>query len=365
MRRAIPWMLLALLAGGAVAEAADPAYTVTCDLARGRLVAPVSINGAPGYSALVDAGLMAPVISNQAVAALGMVADADGSVALTGFDLSPRLGFEGRAATGDFAAITEALGQNVDAIAPLHQPGLEVTLDLGQGRVVYRPLDKALLGNTGDGTLPLRLQEGTVPIVQVLIDGKYQRELLLDLAYPGTVSLSEETLQAMGLLAANPAALHTVNADGRSSVQFRLPDIRIGTTTMTSPIGEMAPGPERIGLGALQYFEVTLNYEAGLIRCVSNAGAVIPAQGQVGYGLSLARLRAGQWELAVAEDSPASEAGIVPGAILAGIGNSPLRKTDHATTGRLLRAVPGAEIVVTVVQGGTPQAYTLVARPLL
>ncbi len=365
MRRAMGALLGLILSLNVMAQASDKAYTLTCDPARGRLLVPVTINGTPGFTALLDAGLLAPVVSHQALATLRIAGDATGSVALTGFELSAKVRHEGNAAAGDLAALSETLGTTIDAIAPLHQPGLEVTVDVAQGRVTYRPLNEALLGATGDGTVPLRLREGGVPVVQVLIDGKHQRELALDLAYPGVACLSEETLMAIGLLQKDPPALRTLNADGRATVQFRLPTLRVGNTEIEAPIGEMAPGADRLGLGALQHFEVTLNYEAGLIRWRANAGPTVPAQPLVGYGLALARLRAGQWELGVAEGSPAAEAGILPGAILAGIGNTPLRKTDHATTGRLLRAVPGQELLLTVVQAGSPLELLLTARELL
>ena len=354
-----------LSAPQARAEAASAEQVLSCDLARGRLVHAASLGGRSGFVAVLDAGLAVPVVSHQALSVLGIVADAAGAAALGGFELAPGLRHEGRAAAGDLAALSEAIGQNVDAIAPLYQPGLEVTLDAAQGRVAYRPMALALLGATGDGVLPLRLRDGVVPVVQVLLAGRFQRELELDLGYPGFAAFSQGTLQSLGTLANDPPALRTLGPGAKASVQFRLPVLQVGGTTFEGAIGEMAEGADRLGLEALRHFELTLNYEAGLVRFRANAGSVIPAVALVGYGLTLARFHAGQWELGVAEGSPAAEAGIAPGDVLAEVGGVPVRSTDAATVGRLLRAVEGQEAQIGIIHAGAPHTLTLVARALL
>lgn len=345
---------------------ARDAYTVTCTLERGRIIAPLTVNAQEGLRALVDAGLQAPVLSTQTAASLHIETSAAHRATLERFAFTDKLEFRGDAAVADLATFTERLGAPLDAIAPLHQPGLEVTLDLAHAQILYRPLDDAKLSARAGGVEPLTLRDGVTPLVPVLIAGKYVREMLLDLSFGGVASFSEATLDALGLLGTNPDAIRTVNGEGGDAVQFRLPtSLRIGETDLEQPVCDMAPGPDRLGLGALAHFRLTLNYEAGLLRWESNAGPQIAAQPLIAYGLTLHRLRAGQWELAVTNDSPASEAGILPGATLAGIGNTPLRQTNHAATGRLLRADVGSTIDVTIVQQGTPLSLTLVARRLL
>lgn len=340
---------------------------VTCELTRGRLVAQVEIGGRGGFAALLDAGIMAPVVSHDVLAATGADQDAQGAAAVGAVVLAPRLRMEEvTAAVGDLSGLGEVLGTRVDALLPLHQPALEVTLEAAQARVTYRPLDEAELGAPGGGTQPMRLGDGTVPLVQVLLDGKYQREVALDLAFPGVALFTEATLNDLGLLAKDPPALRTRNGDGQASVQFRLSRLRLGTTDLESPICEMGPGPDRLGLGALQHFALTLNFEAGLVRWTSIAGPSVPPAPLIGHGLALHRLRGGQWELAVAEGSPASEAGIQPGALLAGVGGTPLRGAGHATAGRLLFPRPdGAPTAVTVIQSGAPLEAVLASRELL
>jgi hypothetical protein len=346
------------------AEEKTNPYVVQCDIERGRLIAPAALNGRSGFSALIDAGLQAPVVSQQALAALGLAVDG-GQAALRSLRLSSKIAHEGDAATADLAALSERIGKTVDVIAPLYQPGLELTLEAGQGRITYRPMAEAQLGAKGGGVSPMRLRDGAAPVVQALIDDKHLRDLEIDLNYPGVVALSPETVAAMGLFDKDPPALRTVNGAGQTSVQFRLHALRLGTASLDAPICEMAPGRDRLGLGALQHFQLTLNFEAGLAHWASNAGARISRQEISGYGITLDRLRAGQWELAVAEGSPAAEAGILPGAVLAGIGAVPLRQTSHAAVGRLLRASEGQELTLTIIQDGAPQDVTLTARGLL
>jgi len=366
MRRGIGFIVLAL-AGLALAQppASDP-YTITCTLERGRLFAPLTINDQGGLLAMVDAGLQAPVISTQTASSLRIEESATHRATLARFALTEKVTYSGEAAVSDLAVFGERLGTPFDAIAPLYQPGLEVSIDLARTQLAYRPLSEATLSARVGGTGPLTLRDGVAPVVQVLVAGKFLRDFVLDLGYPGVASFSEATLNALGLLATNPDAIRTHNADGDSAVQFRLPtSLRIGETELDQPICDMTPGADRLGLGALAFFRLTLNYEAGLARWESNAGPRVAPQPLIAYGLTLHRLRAGQWELAVTEDSPASEAGILPGAILAGIGDTPLRQTNHAATGRLLRAEEGNSIDLTIVQQGTPRDLSLTARRLL
>lgn len=364
--------LLCLLAAAEDAPApprqsvATAAYTVVCNLERGRPLAPITVGTREGLLALLDAGLQAPVISSQTSAALGFVPSAHQSITLDSLALAPKVEYRGPALLADLAPWTERLGTTIDAIVPLHQPGLEVTLDLAHAQIDYRPLAEALLTSRVDGTGPLVLRNGDTPTIQVLVDGKFMREMVLDLSFAGVASFSQATLEELGMLARNPDAIRTHNGDGGTVVQFRLPGaLRLGNTDLDQPICDMAPGPDRLGLGALRHFRLTLNYEAGLARWDSPNGARIAPEALVAYGITLYRLRAGQWELAVTEDSPAAEAGIVPGATLAGIGDTPLRQTGHAATGRLLRATEGDVLDLTVIQQGTPLAVTLVARRLL
>lgn len=338
--------------------------TLKCQNERGRLLVPISIGDRVGYTALLDAGLQAPIVSTTAAAALGLQADEKGELK-TSIVLSPTLRFDDRAAIGDLAFISELLGRTVDALVPLQQAGLELTLDVAAGTVAYRPLGSALLGNKAGGISSLRLRDSAAPMVQVLINGKFQREMELDLTFPGVASLSEDTLQALGLFDKNPPALLTRANDGRTTTQFRVDALRLGQTDLESPVCELDAVRDRLGLGALQHFRLTMNYEAGLVRWEALRSGPIPIQPLIGYGLVLDRMRAGQWTLGVADGTPAAEAGVRSGALLMGIAGARLRDTGHATVGRMLRAVEGSTLTFTLQQDGITRDVLLTARPLL
>lgn len=358
-RHSIILVLLLLLPASAFAE-----ETLRCQNERGRLLISVNIGNHAGYTALLDAGIQVPIVSTTAAAALGLQADEKGELK-TSIALSPTLRFDARAAIGDLAFLSEQLGRTVDALVPLQQAGLELTLDVAAGTVGYRPLGSALLGNKVGGISTLRLRDSAAPLVQVLLNGKFQREMELDLSFPGVASLSEDTVQTLGLFGKNPPVLLTRASDGRTTTQFRIEGIRLGQTDLESPICELDPVRDRLGLAALQHFRVTMNYEAGLVRWDALRSGPVPMQPLIGYGLVLDRMRAGQWTLGVADDSPAAEAGARPGVVLVGIDSARLRDTGHATVGRMLRAVEGSTLTFTLQQDGVTRDILLTARPLL
>jgi len=361
------WLLvpLALLLLCPATRAADPPeHTVQCRIERGRLVAPVRLNGRGPYDFLVDAGLQAPVISPRT--ALDIGAATSGTAELQSLVLAEGLTHSASAAVVDLAEVQARVGTSIEGILPLYQAGLEVTLDLASVRLQYRPLGAALLGAKSGATVALKLRDGVVPRLPVLIEGKHQREVTLDLSFPDALGLTEPTLRDLGLIDRDMRAIRTFNAEGAALAQFRVRALQLGTLDLQAPLCAMVGDQDRIGLAALRHARLTLNFEAGLARWDAAGPPRVQAPPLVGYGLVLDQIEGGQWRLGVMEDSPAARAGIQPGALLAGINNMALRNTTYAAAGRLLRAeVPGDLIDITVIQLGAPLSATLEAETLL
>lgn len=351
--------------------AAEDHYEASCEIVRGRLLAPVQINDGGPYPFLLDAGLRQPVLTPDAIEYLGLppgkmpdypgvtVAEVD-AFAPAGLPAQPAI-----LLVAPVPNIPERLGYRVAGLLPLHQPGYEITLQVAEGIVKWRTLGEAALDKTAVTAIPLRIADNGQPQVQALFNGEYLAPVQIDLNFGDTLALPAAI--AAQLAPASALRLHTRLDGGQTHEQLRLDSITIGNAKLQKPVCTVVSDASsaRVGLAFLRHFTATFNLEYGRLH-LDHPGADAPADPPVeGFGVSLARQVGGFWTVHVADESPAAEAGVLPGDQLAAIAGQSLENVGYEGAMRLLDAPAGAGISLTWRRGFEEQTAELVARPLL
>ena len=332
---ASPTRLLTALTLLAVAEAsAADSGTARAILARGRLLAPVQLNGSVPCLMMLDLAARHPVLDPRVAAALRLAPTGD---RVTGVDplerpiesytvsveLQPAPGVHhtDAALTLDLSALSAWLGTEVGGILPAHLPGYEVTLDFARPTVSWRPLPDAWLQSAGDDILNMTVSASGAPVVQALLDQQHLQPLQLDLACSTSLALPPKLVEQLRL----PEDTPRMGFQETATQMLRLGRVTLGGTELAGPVCTLLPEdtPGRVGLPLLSRFRVTLNYEYGLCRFEPLEGNRMREPAVTGFGMTLHRIEQGYWRVRVAEHSPAARAGIRTGDYLLGAGGRP------------------------------------------
>ncbi len=361
-------------------------YTAPSSLVRGRPLVAVWMNGVGPYAFLLDTALRRPIVALEVAEYLGLsgsmsyleTEDHAGNPFVATAVLIESFTFAGMpdhaetAAIMDLSPLSARLGTRIAGILPAYQPGFEVSIDFESPSVTWRPLSEAQLQGPDSHTALTAIGSAGAPRVNVRVNGGESIPMVVDLNLPSAVALPEDLLYAWNALDDMTPRLMTVASAWQGDTQIRLDSIQTAGAQLRRPICRVLPAEEqaRLGLDFLRHFRVTLNYEFGLLRLERPGNTVLEAAPLVGYGVSLAHVAFGYWQLHVANNSSAFEAGLRSGDYIVGINDQPVNIGYWADSGyqfisRLLRAEEGDTIALHTMRDGVPFQSYLMAQPLL
>ena len=179
--------------------------------------------------------------------------------------------------------------------------------------------------------------------------------------------MSDATLAELGVLRGDTPRLRILGG-ATASIQCRLPLLTVGGVDFSDLICTVVPddGEERLGLGVLRHFRITLNYEFGIVKFEALDGVALRDPPLAGYGLLLEARRNGFWTVRVAEGTPAHRAGMRAGDRLIALGGVRVAGVGHEVVSRLLSAESETLLRVTFRRGSEPaRSVTLKAEVLL
>lgn len=353
-------------------------YRLPCSSVRGRLMAKVTVDGKGPYAFLLDTCLQNPVLDTDIAAAFPAAPQA---VTPQSQDagLPPVVQLEGLSFAGipphpvlapaiSLKPIAARLGENVQGVLPLFQPGLEATLNFSDASVLWRSLDAATLQTTDANTIVMTIDKTGAPTLPVLINGRHLLPLQIDIARAGSIGLPRRTLESLGMLKEDAPKLRTVNDGGRIETQIRLETAKAAGAILNNPVCsiiEYSEEPGWIGLGFLRHFRLTFNFEFGLVRLENRAEKFFEDAPIVGCGLAPGRWDGQRWQLNVAELSPAWRAGVRTGDVLIAVGDHPIGRENADRVAARLTALEGTVIQCTVARGGAERTVEFTCERLL
>lgn len=364
------------------------AYESRCVSARGRLLVPVSINGAAPYYFLLDTAIQSPVLDRDVASYLQLpqagepvaAQDASGkrvqavAVEVGAFQFAGMPAHEVTMGVLDLSPLSERLGRRVAGLLPAYQAGLEATIDLAAASVTWRPLGAAGLEAEDSTALPITLDDRGAPTALFTVNGKHALSLEIDTVHSEVVALPRDFLSRNGLLEERTQRLVTPLGGGRSQTQIRLAELELSGAVVSRPVCTVLPDgePGRVGLGFLKHFRITLGFEFGLMRLEWDGAKAVTDPPIVGYGVAPRRLSKGSWEVCVAEGSPAHRAGLRIGDYLGAVNGEALGDIGFEAVVNRLSAEAGATVTLSVARASSeaPSGYdyrevTLTAEPLL
>lgn len=364
--------------GAAIANA--QAFDIPCDTARGRLIVSCFLNGIGPYPFLLDAGLRKPVVALEVGEFTGLPKNAEPVsaktpaghtrtvpvVTIVAFGVGEVPPFDTNAVMLDLSPLGAILGQPIAGVLPVHIAGFEAEIDFTRPTLRWRPLEAARLQAPAGDTLLMQLDESGMPELSLLVNMTYLRSFQIDLNCGDTLAMPEDMLREIGALREDTPRLVTDTPGGDPVSQIRLKELRLGVSPLKSPVCTVLPTgePARIGLGALRNTQLTMNFEHGLAR-IETREALADHAPYYGFGLTPYLFRDGHWELAIAQNSPAAQAGIQPGDRLIAVNNATLETAGSDSLIRMLSATPDYAVTVTILRAREQQTLHLMPAPLL
>lgn len=371
-------LAIVLCAGEAVSPApAADTYTDEFVLTRNRVLLPVWLNEQGPYPFLLDVAGAVNAVDAEAAELCGVGpddSDADEDAAdvapyarieslrVAGAQVSPR-----RFAIMDLTPLDMQLGAGVAGVVGHQGLPPRFTLDFRQLRM--RPeLDASA---TWPHVAPLRFEPGLGPTVAASINGAEPVRLVVDTAFGGVIAAPRDSAQTWGLLDAYTPRLELqgVEADDEpdGAVHIRLEILSVAGATFERPLCAVTPTgtPPRLGLGFLKHFQVGFDFIAGEMRLRRDGAQPLRDRPVIGVGLTPWRYEPPYWSVLVAKDSPADQAGLLPGDRLAEVNGLSLEGLSYEDVQRSLVGEVGELFELGVVRGGEYGIIDLVARELL
>ena len=343
---------------------------MSCEEARGRLLVPVLVDGSGPYPFLLDTCLRMPIIERDLAAKL-YAGDLPVNGTVIHLGQLQFGGFNADALDAILAGLGELsarLGRELGGILPAHQPGCEVSLDFVAKQARWRPMEKAILQTAQRDTVAMTLDAAGAPVVEAALGGSFMRRLRVDSASGGGLALTARTIAETGIAVGDAPAMVVPLSDGVVLRQCRVSAIRIADTPLERPLCLVLDNGEtdRLGVEVLRRFRVTLNYEAGLARfevlAKGDDGGTGPL---VTYGLVLQFLRGGLWEVAVAENSPAYQAGLRTGDALLEINGASVADARAESIEEMLRPDTGYSVTLTCQRGDARISAAVSPAPMI
>lgn len=348
--------------------------------ARGRLVIPVTLNGAGPFAFLVDTCLPRPVITPQSATYLRLPFEGDTVVRVKSVVCGPIPDHAESMAVEDLTELSQRLGIELAGLLPAHQPGFEVTIDFEAAQVRWARIETdPVPGQEGTQPPALKVDSSGAPCVGVLFGGQHLRSLRVDSAAADGLALNAADLEAIGALRAGTPWLTPDGepAKGRASAppsgtRLRIAEIKVGGVTIENPVCLVLGDDESgyLGVGLLRLFRIGLAYEAGRFRAEPLHGDALSDPPLSGYGLALDRFIEGFWTVRVAKGSPAHDAGLRTGDVLLKAGDLALDAAGQTPGAfakeieRRLLAAPGTTLEVRA-RGKEDRTVVLTAQTLL
>ena len=365
---------------------ANHVFTTQATLFRNRIVVSVMLNGIGPYPFLLDTALRRPIVSVEVAEYLGLsgsarnmpTEDHAGNPFVVTAALLESFSFAGMpeqpetVAIMDLTALSARLGSRIAGILPAYQPGFEISIDYDGPSVTWRSLAIARLDAPDTQTALTAIDASGAPRVNVRVNGTESIPMIIDINLPATVAIPEDTLQSMNFISDMTPHILTTASAWQGDTQVRLDSIQTAGALLRRPVCRVltAGSTPRLGLDFLRHFRVTLNYEYGLVRLERTGGRVLEEVPLTGYGIALAHVAFGYWQLQVAMGSPAYEAGIRTGDFLIGINDQPANTAYWQDSGyqylsRFLRADEGDTISLVTMRDGVQFHSYLMARTLI
>lgn len=348
--------------------------------ARGRLVLPVTLNGAGPFAFLLDTCLARPVITPQAATYLRLPFEGETVVRVKSVVCGPIPDHAESMAVEDLTELSQRLGIELGGLLPAHQPGFEVTIDFEAAQVRWARIETdPVPGQEGTQPPVLKVDPSGAPCVGVLFGGEHLRSLRIDSAAADGLALNAADLEAMGALRAGTPWLTPdgQQAKGRASTppagtRLRIPQIKVGGVTIENPVCLVLDKdePGYLGVGLLRLFRIDLAYEAGRFQAEPLRGNALSDPPLSGCGIALDRFTEGYWTIRVAKDSSAHDAGLRTGDVLLKIGDLVLDNAGQTPGAfakeieRRLLAAPGTTLEVRA-RGKEDRTVVLTAQTLL
>jgi predicted aspartyl protease len=389
--RRLHLLLLCLLLSGIGAAEAGAAVSVPIEIEQNLVIVRVRIGGSPPLAFLVDTGASASVIASDRLADAGLAAGA--SVAATGqggtLDASAvrgavlrigpvRLAPDSIAAV-DLAGLSAGLGRRIDGILG-HElfERYVVRIDYDRRRLtLFEP------GEAGGGgtAIPIEIRDGTPFVAATLSQSgeSVPARLLVDIGASSALTLYADFVAAHPGLIPMRTLVLTGGAilPGRFRAQTgRLGALMLGPLRFVGPIAnfssnaggdDAAPGDAgQIGGELLSRFTATYDYRQGWMRLRPGRRYRAPLRFDAS-GLSLTSAApdfAVKRVRLVLPDTPAAEAGLLPGDRLLRFDGTP---AGRLTLGRIRAALrqPGRAHRLEILRDGRRLPIRLVTRTLI
>ncbi len=328
----------------------------------GRLLLPVRVNtGRPGFF-LVATGDPRTVVDPKPWTPEDAAAGAKIDFAKVFFSMSGIEMEVAQVAPADLVNLSDQVGQPVHGIFGadvLRQFVVEIEYD----RSAIHFYDAKSFQYSGKGiTLPL-IMRGGLPSIHVKVapmgQAAFEDDFAIQTESDGGLSISKTYVAAHHLRANKFKGFSRPDASGNKTVLSRLKTITIGPYSFDAPIAELPPssGAENgsggsIGNAMLSRFRIFLDqpHQQVILESSKNfrgsfdtdmSGVVLVAKGANLKTFEVA---------AVAPKTPASEAGLQKGDVIAGIDGSPAADLDLSGVREMFRQI-GHEYHLTVVRG--------------
>ncbi len=367
-------------------DSVNHVFTTSASEFRNRIVVSVMLNGIGPYPFLLDTAIRRPVVAVEVAEYLELSGSARSMPtedhAGNPFEVTAALlesfSFAGMpeqpetVAIMDLTALSARLGTRIAGILPAYQPGFEVSIDFDGPSVTWRSLAVARLDAPDTQTALTAIDASGAPRVNVRVNGTESIPMIIDINLPVTVAIPEDTLLSLNVISDMTPRIMTVASAWQGETQVRLDSVQAAGALIRRPVCRVmtAGSTPRLGLDFLRHFRVTLNYEYGLLRLERTGSRILEEASLVGYGIALAHVAFGYWQLQVATGSPAYEAGIRTGDFLIGINEQPANTAYWPDSGyqflsRLLRADEGDTISLVTMRDNVQYHSYLMARLLM
>ncbi len=356
----------------ATVAAGEPAPYTPVEFAevRGRIVAPVYIQGVGPYGFLVDTASVQPILDARVAGYLGLPSGPAG-VAVG----SMRVGaYEVRglaAAVADLSELQRTLGPEVQGILPAYWGGGSLIVDFPRGVLHYEPGSAPPAGQRYAYTIPLEWTESGL-CVDITLGGNHLRTARLDTAHGGVLSVPRDLADELDLgpdgaprLEFEPPAEGPLPLEG--AVQVRLPRVAVGGAVREDVLCTLTEAGNLpvLGTGFLRDFRVRFDFPRGRLQLYCDRPMPLKGEPLVGYGIVLGPRVGPLWTVVTAVNSPAYRAGIRTGDFLVAVGDTPLENASFRDASALLAAQEGETATFHLVRGQDPRRREVTAERLL
>jgi membrane-associated protease RseP (regulator of RpoE activity) len=253
---------------------------------------------------------------------------------------------------------------------------LVTRLDFDHHQVTF--FDPATFKYDGRGTaLPMTLA-GSVPVVDIKVDGAYEGAARVDVGSDAVLDLHTPFVKKNDLLNKVQKSITTTNGGVGGMFQSRLARMKsielgpyhiddplVGLSSTTQGVLASEDYAGNIGNGLLDRFTVTLDYQRRQVWL--EPGARYKERDHFSrLGVQFAKMGDDLRVAQVLDESPAQEAGLKTGDIVTAIDGKPAASLDRDALDRQFEdAKPGSKVKITLTRGGKSSTLTVKLKEIL